>query len=155
MARLAAYVAAIGWLVYAGEKVYMAAIGKIGMPGHLAPESVQARYDHASLAQVGNSALGIVVAAIALATVHRWARRIPAVPMLAVLVGASVPAVAGMVIMFARLPDNSGGSMWQVGLEGVAIGLQGLPWLLVVATFCWRTRMALDAMAAARHRVVT
>lgn len=133
----------------------MSAIGKIGMPGQVAPASVQARYDHASLAQAANAGLGILVATIALATVHRWAHRIPALPMLFVLVAASVPVVAGMVVMYTRLPDDSDGSTWQVGLEGVVIGLQGLPWLLVVTTFAWRSFVAFGATASARRRVVT
>lgn len=151
LARLSAYVVASGWLVYAGEKVYMSAIGQIGMPGHVAPASVQDRFDHASLAQAGNAGLGILAATVALGTVHRWTRRIPAPPMLAVLVVASVPIVAGMVVMFTRLPDDANGSASQVGLEGVLIGFQALPWLVVVTTFAGRTLRARNTLASVRR----
>lgn len=77
VARTAAWVAVATAIVYAGQKVYMAAIGKIGMPGHLAPESVQAQFQHPGLAQAGNAAIGLLAGALALATITRWGARIP------------------------------------------------------------------------------
>ena len=155
LARVAAYVAATGWLEYAAEKVYMAAIGKIGMPGRVAPERVQVQYDHPSLAQAGNAALGVFTAVVVLATVQRWARWIPARVMLTVLAAASVPVVAGVVITLTRLPGNVDGVAWWEVLDGLLYGLQVLAWLVVVATYARRTRDARIATASRRTKVAT
>jgi hypothetical protein len=155
VARLAAYVAAAGWLGYATQKIYMAAIGKLGMPGGVAPERVQVQYDHPSLAQAGNAALGVLTAVVVLATVQAWARRIPARVLLTVLAAASVPVVAGVVITLTRLPDNADGAAWWERLDGLLYGVQVLAWLVVVATYARRTRAARAALASRRSEVAT
>ena len=155
LARAAAYVAATGWFGYAVQKVYMAAIGKIGMPGSVAPEHVQVQYDHPSLAQAGNAALGVFTAIVVLATVQRWARWIPARVLLTVLAAASVPVVAGVVITLTRLPASANGVAWWEVLDGLLYGLQVVAWLVVVATYARRTRDARIATASGRTEVAT
>ena len=70
----AAYATCLGALVYGGMKLYMAAEGRIGLPGFA---TSGAALDHIVLRQLGLVAVDLVGAVIALATVQSWGRIIP------------------------------------------------------------------------------
>ncbi|MFB9431763.1 DUF3995 domain-containing protein [Streptoalloteichus tenebrarius] len=73
-----AYLVAVDLLVYAGAKAYMAAEGRLGLPGgpRVPPESYQ-QYDHVWARQLGLAGMGVLAAVLALATVRPWGARIP------------------------------------------------------------------------------
>lgn len=96
--RVAVLLATVEMLVYAGEKVCMAAIGKIGMPRAVAPDSVQAGFTHPSLAQAGNATLGVVAALLAVTTLAPWVARVPRWAMLVALGGAALAGGTGAVL---------------------------------------------------------
>ncbi|MFG2981789.1 hypothetical protein ACGFYQ_11120 [Streptomyces sp. NPDC048258] len=137
---LAAGLAVAFMLVYSGIKVYMAARGEIGMPGHPAPESVQARFEHPALAQAGNAFLGAVAAAVAAATVTRWGALIPRWMVLGALAVALVMQALGAVITLRRegLDPVSGG--WGIVADGVAPAAQLAAWGVVGVSYFLRTR---------------
>jgi hypothetical protein len=90
--RWAGFAAAILALEYAVAKIVMAARGELGLPGHPAPPEAYERFSgDVVAAQLGNAALGLLTAALALALVQRWGRRVPT----ALLAAGSVVALAG------------------------------------------------------------
>ena len=102
--RWAGYGAALFGLYYAISKIVMAARGELGGLGHPAPPE---RYERFSgdivTAQLGNAALGLLTAAIALALVQRWGRRVPAAVLAAGAAVALVSGIAGLVVVATSL----------------------------------------------------
>lgn len=100
-ARLAAWVVAAQLLLYAAEKVYMAAIGRVGLPGMVATDEVNAQYADIPLLQLGNAALGLLGAAIVLATLRHWgpAGRVVLLGALVIVLGFMA---AGLVLLSVR-----------------------------------------------------
>ncbi|MEU9303815.1 hypothetical protein [Streptomyces sp. NPDC048269] len=143
---LAAGLAVASMLVYSGLKVYMAARGEIGMPGHPAPEAVQARFEHPALAQAGNALLGALAAGVALATVTRRGAGIPRWMLLGALAVALVMQALGVVITLRRegLDPASGG--WGVVADGVASAAQLAAWCVVGVSYFLRTRAPREAV---------
>lgn len=130
--RWAGYIAALFGLEYAVAKAVMAARGELGVPGHPAPrEATEGFTGDVVAAQLGNASLGLVSAAIALALVHRWGRRIP----VAVLAGAAAVAllsgVAGLIVVAASLTGlREDHGQW--GLDSLALGAAPLgAWLVL------------------------
>lgn len=70
----AAYTTCLGALVYGIMKLYMAAEGRIGLPGFA---TSGAGLDHIVLRQLGLVAVDLVGAVIALATIQPWGRSVP------------------------------------------------------------------------------
>ncbi|MFG2289735.1 hypothetical protein ACGFOU_27140 [Streptomyces sp. NPDC048595] len=150
--RLATYLAVLEMLVYIAQKVYMAGRGEIGMPGHPAPDSVQARFAHAGLAQAANAALGALAATVALATVTRWGARIPRWALCCALVLALVMLSLGAVATLGR-PDVVGGRLgWSGVWESLREGGQLGAWLVVAVSYGLRTRPPRDRPAAGAGR---
>jgi len=102
--RWAGYGAALFGLLYAVSKIVMAARGELGGLGHPAPRE---RYERFSgdvvAAQLGNAALGLLTAVIALALVQRWGRRVPAAVLAAGAAVALVSGIAGLVVVATSL----------------------------------------------------
>lgn len=88
----AAYVTCFGALVYGAMKVYMAAEGRVGLPGFVTNGTT---LDHIMLRQLGLVAVDLVGAVVALATVRSWGRVIPRWLLLTVVWGICVMVVAG------------------------------------------------------------
>jgi hypothetical protein len=127
-------------LSYVGQKIYMACVGKIGMPGRYAPEYVQERFHHPALDQAGNAALGLLVVVLVLATVMPWGARLPRVPLLAALVVASVVFSDGAAIDLQRagldLTSPTWSASWHVMSDLVEISL----WFVVVVSYAVGSR---------------
>ncbi|MFI6765293.1 hypothetical protein [Streptomyces sp. NPDC050355] len=150
--RLAAYLAVLEMLVYTVQKVYMAGRGEIGMPGHPAPESVQAQFAHAGLAQAANAALGALAATVALATVTRWGARIPRWVLCCALTLALVMLSLGAVATIGR-PDFGWGHLgWSGVLGSLREAVQLGAWLVVAVSYGLRTRRPRDRPAAGAGR---
>ncbi|MEU9120959.1 DUF3995 domain-containing protein [Streptomyces sp. NPDC048506] len=138
--RLAVGLATAGMLVYAGQKVYMAVRGEIGMPGSPAPDSVQAQFTDAAFAQAVNASLGVVAALVASATVMRWGSRIPRWMLLCALALAFVMQSLGAAITVRRAglgPAHLGGGAVLDVLWG---GSQLAAWLVLTVSYFARTR---------------
>ncbi|WP_282105823.1 MULTISPECIES: DUF3995 domain-containing protein [unclassified Crossiella] len=128
--RWAVFVVAAQMLFYAGEKVYMAAVGQVGLPGMVAPDSVQAQYSQTWLLQLGNAGLGVVAAGIVLATLRRWG---PVARW--VLLGALVVTLGAMAAGVVLLSVRGVWTGW-VQLPLVVLVWPWLVWRLV--TRYWR-----------------
>ncbi|WP_305883938.1 DUF3995 domain-containing protein [Crossiella sp. SN42] len=99
--RWAALVVAAQMLCYAGEKVYMAAIGRVGLPGMVGADSAGWGSGEVWLLQLGNAGLGAFAAAIVLATLRDWgpvARWV----VLGALVVTLAAMAAGVVLLSVR-----------------------------------------------------
>ncbi|TJZ57134.1 hypothetical protein FCH28_06645 [Streptomyces piniterrae] len=140
--RLAAGLAIVEMLVYTAQKVYMAARGEVGMPGHPAPAAVQAQFEHAGLAQAGNASLGLIAALVALATVTRWGSRIPRWMLLCAVSLASVMQSLGAVIMIQRADLDLAHLDGSAAFEVVSGGVQIAAWLVVATSYYVRSRPA-------------
>ncbi|MFI9309792.1 hypothetical protein [Streptomyces triculaminicus] len=150
--RVAAWLSVAGSLVYVGQKVYMAAHGRVGMPGHPAPASVQAQFEHPGLAQAGNASLGLVAALVAWATVARWGDRAPRWALLSALAVAAVMQSLGAVITIGRADLAPGHLGWNAVYE-VASGSVGLAaWAVVTASYWLRTRTRARSDSPGRGR---
>lgn len=140
LVRVAALVAAVTMLGYAGQKVYMAFVGKIGMPGKYAPQSVQETFDHPSLAQAGNASVGLLSVLLVLATVMRWGACIPRLPLLGALVVALVMLSLGAAISIHRAGLDPTDPTWS-DLFDVVVGLAQIgAWFVVVGSYAVRSR---------------
>ncbi|GHG81114.1 hypothetical protein [Streptomyces griseocarneus] len=149
--RLAAWVSVAGSLVYVGEKMYMAAHGQIGMPGHPAPASVQAQFEHPGLAQAGNASLGIVAALVAWATVARWGGRIPRWMLMSALTLTAVTQSLGAVVTVWRADFGSVGPGWRAVYETVSGSAGLLAWAVVAVSYWLRTRTCARSRTGAPH----
>ncbi|WHT20605.1 DUF3995 domain-containing protein [Crossiella sp. CA-258035] len=99
--RWAALVVAAQMLFYAGEKVYMAAIGRVGLPGMVGADSSAWGSGEVWLLQLGNAGLGVFAAGIVLATLRGWgpvARWV----VLGALVLTLAAMAAGVVLLSVR-----------------------------------------------------
>lgn len=91
-----AYVCAVALLVYAADKGFYAAQGKLGLPGNpTVPAAAYRDLPHAAMRQWTLSALGLGGALLALASVRPFGRHIPRWVILVGLWGALVPMAAG------------------------------------------------------------
>ncbi|GLZ76632.1 hypothetical protein Afil01_14390 [Actinorhabdospora filicis] len=70
----AAVIAALGGLAYAASKIHFAVRGELGIDGFEATPEANAAFGDATAAQLGNAALGVITAALALALLRRWPR---------------------------------------------------------------------------------
>jgi hypothetical protein len=97
-----AYLCAVALLVYAVEKGWYAAHGRIGIPGgpHV-PDSAYQELHHIGLRQWTLAGLGLAGALLALATVTPLGRHLPRLLMLILLWGALLPMVAGLPYLVA------------------------------------------------------
>lgn len=139
-----AYAAAASALGYSAMKVYMAAKGQIGLPGFPASAAETATHDHPAADQLGNAALGVVSAALALATVQRWGRIVPRWILLLALTSASALEGVGAAVLVARvlrltsgfgkLPAGPGPYLGAAYAAGSAALLLGTTWVF------WRDR---------------
>jgi hypothetical protein len=74
------------------------------VPGHPASPEAAARFDGDIVtAQLGNAGLGLVTAALALALIQGWGRRIPAALLATGAAAALVAGIAGTVVVAASL----------------------------------------------------
>jgi hypothetical protein len=84
-------------------KATYAVQGKLGLPlGPEVPESAYEELGHVALRQSALAALGALAAAVALASVQSWGRRIPRWLMLTVMWGVFVPSAAGVPFVVQR-----------------------------------------------------
>lgn len=97
-----AYAACLCTLVYGAMKVYMAAIGHIGLPGFPAPADVSATYDHIVLRQLGLAATAVIATMIPLAIVRSWDRIVPRWLLLIAVWSGFVLLGAGSTVFFLR-----------------------------------------------------
>ncbi|AJT66387.3 hypothetical protein T261_4748 [Streptomyces lydicus] len=138
--RLAVGLSVAEMLVYTAQKVYMTARGEVGMPGHPAPASVQAQFEHPALAQAGNASLGVITALVALATVTRWGSRIPRWMLLGALTLALVMQSLGAVITIQRAGLDLAHPGWGAAWEVLSGGVQIVAWCVTVVSYGQRTR---------------
>ncbi|WP_181923478.1 DUF3995 domain-containing protein [Streptomyces inhibens] len=137
--QLAVGLAIAEMLVYAVQKVYMAARGEVGMPGHPAPDSVQAQFEHAAFAQAANASLGVVAALVALATVTRWGSRIPRWTLLSALTLTLVMQSLGAAITLRRTDFDLAHLGGSAVFETLSGGVQIAAWLVVAMSYYVRT----------------
>ncbi|GHC39888.1 hypothetical protein GCM10010507_12330 [Streptomyces cinnamoneus] len=147
---MAVWLTVAGSLVYAGQKVYMAARGEIGMPGHPAPAHVQAQFEHPGWAQAGNAALGIVAALVPWSTITHWGARIPRWALLCALALATVLQLLGGLITLQRADLDLAHLGWGSAYEAVAGGVGIAAWIVVLVSYCLRSRPHAGAVAEAR-----
>ena len=132
--RWAGYTAALFGLEYAVAKAVMAARGELGVPGHTAPPEAAARFDGDIVtAQLGNAGLGLVIAALALALVHRWGRRIPAALLAAGAGAALLGGIAGVAVVATSLTGlREDHGQW--GIDSLVLGVAPLAaWAVLTA----------------------
>ncbi len=122
-----AYLCAVALLVYAVEKGYYAAHGRIGVPGgpHV-PDSAYQELHHIALRQWTLAGLGLAGALLALATVTPPGRHIPRWLMLCLLWGALLPMVAGLPYLVADVLTRGASTLDR------AVGLSRPPLQLAV-----------------------
>ncbi|MEV5239531.1 hypothetical protein AB0K89_10525 [Streptomyces cinnamoneus] len=147
--RVAVWLTVAGSLVYTGQKMYMAAHGEIGMPGHPAPADVQAQFEHPRLAQAGNAALGLVAALVAWSTIARWGARIPRWALLCALTLTAVLQVLGALITVQRADLDPAHLGWGSAYEAVAGGVGLAAWIVVLVSYVLRSRPRAGAAAKA------
>ncbi|MQY05258.1 hypothetical protein [Actinomadura macrotermitis] len=147
----AAAAAAMTMLVYAAQKAYMAAEGKIGMPGHVASAAVQARFEHAGLAQAANAGLGVAAALLALATVTRRGGLLPRWAMLGTLAVAAVMLETGALVTLWRVDYGSPLAALEIPV-GVA---QVVSWTAVVISYYRRSGTAYPGIDGQRTVMTT
>jgi hypothetical protein len=129
-----AYACAIGLLVYATEKTYYAATGRLGVPGGArVPAEAYAELGHVALRQGTLAAAGVAGALLALATVAK--RRPPRPLLLCLLWGAMIPLAAGAPFVVRMVitdgPSRLGGAL-------VSLVMAGL-WLAMTRSYQLRT----------------
>jgi uncharacterized membrane protein YeaQ/YmgE (transglycosylase-associated protein family) len=132
--KWAGYAAALLGLQYAVSKVVMAARGELGVPWHPAPPEAYERFSGDVVAsQLGNAALGLLSAAIALALVQRWGRWIPATLLAAAAAVALVSSVAGAVVVVASLTGlREDHGQW--GVDSLVLGAASVVvWVVLTA----------------------
>ncbi len=140
VAGVAAAVATATMVSYVGQKIYMTWIGKIGMPGKLAPQYVQDSFAHPAIDQAGNVVLGVLAVLLVLATVMRWGARIPRLPLLAALVVALGMESAGAAIGIHRTALDPTVATWSVAFDVVVGVAQISAWFVVVGSYARRSR---------------
>ncbi|GAB7035794.1 hypothetical protein JCM4914_72550 [Streptomyces platensis subsp. malvinus] len=148
--RVAAWVSVVGSLVYVGQKVYMAARGEVGMPGHPAPAHVQAQFAHPGLAQAGNAALGLLAAVVAWATTARWGARLPRWALLCALAPTVVLQWLGALLILQRADLALTHLGWGPLYEAVAGSVGIVAWIVVAVSYVRRSRPRAVVRAEAR-----
>ncbi|MFF4284498.1 hypothetical protein ACFY0R_04135 [Streptomyces sp. NPDC001633] len=148
--RIAVWLTVTGSLVYVGQKVYMAARGEVGMPGHPAPAEVQAQFAHPGLAQAGNASLGLLAVVVAWATTARWGARIPRWALLCALALAAVLQSLGAVIMIRRTDFGLAHLGWGPVYEAVTGSVGIAAWIVVAVSYFLRSRPPAGVAAEAR-----
>ena len=140
--RWAGYLAALFGLEYAVAKAVMAGRGELGVPGHPAPPEAYERFSgDVVAAQLGNAATGLVCAAIALALVQRWGRRIPAAALAAGAGAALLAGLAGVVVVAASLAGlREDHGQW--GIDSLVLGAAPLAAWLVLTVAAARAARA-------------
>jgi hypothetical protein len=137
---VATVIAAATMVGYVGQKVYMAWIGKIGMPGKYAPQSVQESFDHPALAQAGNAFLALLSVLLVLATVMRWGGGIPRLPLLGALLVALGMLSLGAATSIRRNGLDLTDPTWSAAFD-VVLGLAQIgAWFVVVGSYAVRSR---------------
>ncbi len=149
-ARVAVWLTVTGSLVYVGQKLYMAARGEVGMPGHPAPAEVQAQFAHPGLAQAGNASLGLLAVGVAWATTARWGARIPRWALLCALALAAVLQSLGAVIMIQRTDFGLAHLGWGPVYEAVTGSVGIAAWSVVAVSYFLRSRPPAGVAAEAR-----
>jgi Protein of unknown function (DUF3995) len=112
----------------------MAARGELGLVGHPAPPEAYDRFSgDVVAAQLGNAALGLLTAAIALALVQRWGRHVPAAVLAAGAVVALVGGIAGAVVVATSLTGlREDDGQW--GIDSLVLGVASLSaWVVLTA----------------------
>jgi hypothetical protein len=128
----AGYAAALFSLEYAAGKAVMAARGELGVPFHPAPPEAYERFSgDIVISQLGNAGLGLLSAAIALALVQSWSRRIPAAALAGAALAALVSSLAGAVVVATSLTGlRKDHGQW--GVDSLLLGALSLvPWLIL------------------------
>lgn len=151
--RWAGWTAALFGVEYAASKVVMATRGELGVVGHPAPrEATESFSGSVVVAQLGNAVLGLLTAAVALALVQRWGRRVPRAVLAAGAAGSLVGGVAGAVVVGASvtgLREDHG----QWGVDSLILGAAPLVAWAVLAVAALRAvrlpRLSPAAVAAA------
>ncbi|GAA0246531.1 hypothetical protein [Cryptosporangium japonicum] len=124
-----AYLCATGLLVYAGQKAYYAAQGRLGIPGGASvPTSAYAELGHVAARQWTLASLGLLGAALALSTVFAR-RRLLLVPLWVAL----LPMLAGAPYLIATAGRETLGGL----ARGVAVTLL---WLAMTWSYQVRSR---------------
>ncbi|MFE2323050.1 hypothetical protein ACFXD5_03815 [Streptomyces sp. NPDC059385] len=136
----AALTACAGALAYTISKVDLARDGELGMPGFPAPAEAYASIGDVTAAQLGNAALGLLMALVALLLVRppaaRWARWGAVLVSWAgiLMVGAGVigfgARAAGLAPGLGATPPDGGtalaalavGALWVAGWAVAAVG---------------------------------
>jgi Protein of unknown function (DUF3995) len=131
--RWAGFAAAILGLEYAVAKVVMAAREELGLPGHPAPQEAYERFPGDIVAaQLGNAALGLLTAALALALVQRWGRRVPTAVLAAGAIVALAGSIAGAVVVVTSLTGlREDHGQW--GIDSLLHGIASLAAWVVLA----------------------
>jgi hypothetical protein len=136
--RWAGWTAAIFGVEYAVSKVVMATRGELGVVGHPAPPEATESFSGSVVgAQLGNAALGLLMAAVALALVHGWGRRMPRALLAAGAVGSLIGGIAGAVVVGASvtgLREDHG----QWGVDSLILGAAPLVAWVVLAVAALR-----------------
>ncbi|BDM69561.1 hypothetical protein HEK616_30480 [Streptomyces nigrescens] len=147
--RVAVWLTVACSLVYVGQKVYMAARGEVGMPGHPAPAPVQAQFAHPGWAQAGNASLGLLAALVAWATTARWAARIPRWALLCALAPTVVLQSLGAAITIQRADLDLAHLGWGP-VDEVVMGSVGIAaWIVVAVSYVLRSRPHAGVVAGA------
>lgn len=148
--RVAVWLTVAGSLVYVGQKVYMAARGEIGMPGHPAPAHVQAQFAHPGWAQAGNATLGLLEVLVAWATIARWGARIPRWALLCALALTAALQSLGAVITIQRADFDLADLGWGPVYEAVTGSVGIAAWIVVTVSYVLRSRPRTGAAAEVR-----
>jgi Protein of unknown function (DUF3995) len=133
-ARWAGYAAALLGLEYAIVKIVMAARGELGVLGHPAPPEAYERFAGDVVAsQLGNAAMGLLTAVVALALVQHWGRRVPAFVLAAGSVAALLGATAGAFVVTTSLTGlREDHGQWAI--DSLLLGVASLvAWLALTA----------------------
>ncbi|GAA0280285.1 hypothetical protein GCM10010302_17580 [Streptomyces polychromogenes] len=143
MQRVAALTACAGALAYTISKVGLARDGELGMPGFPAPPEAYASVGDVAAAQLGNAALGLLMALVALLLVRppvgRWVRGCVLLVSWAgiLMVGSGVigfgARAAGLAPDLGAPPPDAGtavaalavGALWVAGWAVAAVGATG------------------------------
>ncbi|RSS52909.1 hypothetical protein EF912_18920 [Streptomyces sp. WAC07061] len=153
MQRVAALTACAGALAYTISKIGLARDGELGMPGFPAPPEAYASIGDVTAAQLGNAALGLLMALVALLLVRppaaRWARRGAVLVSWAgiLMVGAGVigfgARAAGVAPALGAVPAAMG-----TALAALAVGALWVAAWTVAAVGATRTQYGRGAHAA-------
>jgi hypothetical protein len=151
--RWAGWTAALFAAEYTVSKIVMATRGELGVVGHPAPREVTESFSGSVVAaQLGNAALGVLMAVVALALVHRWGRRIPSALLAAGAVASVGCGIAGMAVVVASLTGlREDHGQW--GVDSLVLGAVPLVAWVVLAGAVLRAvrlpRLPPAALAAA------